>query len=97
MKKNNTKVKDQVKSPKRTFMAYGSKKPLIVLKSFRASNSIGSPCTEAIFYVIKYGINNLLGKETSKTLGMLKIGVYAVSSIAPFPKLKNILVDIPIE
>ncbi|XP_055526919.1 uncharacterized protein K02A2.6-like [Wyeomyia smithii] len=54
---------------------------------------------EATFYVAKTGMQSLLGDETAKKLKVLKIG-YNVASVrqspGPFPKIKGVLVEIPV-
>ncbi|XP_065074757.1 uncharacterized protein LOC135698628 [Ochlerotatus camptorhynchus] len=54
---------------------------------------------DATFYVAENGMQSLLGDETAKRLKVLKIG-YNVGSVqeipAAFPKIKGVLVEIPV-
>ncbi|XP_058827300.1 uncharacterized protein LOC131687244 [Topomyia yanbarensis] len=84
----------------RSFKAYGSKSPLKLAGMFRAKIQAGDNCTEAIFYVALDGTQSLLGDETAKRLKVLKIGfqIADVSEDSPkFPKMKGILIEIPID
>ncbi|XP_071568172.1 uncharacterized protein [Temnothorax nylanderi] len=96
LKKRKIVVSNQEKSPKQVFMAYGSTKPLSVRGSFQADIAIGRKKTQATFYVIQGGTKNLLGKNTTITLGVLHLGT-RVNAIETFPKFKDISVDIPID
>ncbi|KAJ0171376.1 hypothetical protein K1T71_012926 [Dendrolimus kikuchii] len=71
-KKNH--IENQVKNPNKTFMAYGSQYPLMVLGAFDSTIMVNSefPSVKATFYVIKNGTRNLLGKETAIKLGSPK-------------------------
>lgn len=84
----------------RTFKAYGSDDPLNMIGMFTAEIEAGDNKTEAVFYVAENGRQSLLGDETARQLKVLKIG-YNVASIqeqtTPFPKIKGVLVEIPID
>lgn len=99
LKANNIRVKSQVKCSDKKFMAYGSKKPLVVLGSFTSYIKIGSGAglDEATFYVIKNGTRNLLGKDTATKLGVLKLGLAINTIDGAFPKFKGIQINIPID
>lgn len=102
-------VKSSVPSniPTTVLRGYGpNAKPLEIVHIFEASieveamdNKLG---TTAMFYVIKGGQQSLLGKETAKCLGVLKIGlpnpINALTSVEKrsFPKMKNVQVRIPV-
>lgn len=86
--------------PDRSFKAYGSDRPLNITGMFTAEIEAEDQKAEAVFYIAENGKQCLLGDETAKQLKVLKIG-YGVASIhqhAPtFPKIKGVLVEIPID
>lgn len=96
-------VHDQVKSPNKVFLAYGSKQPLVVIGSFKTMTKIQDKTEEATFYVIKDGTKDLLGKVTAIALGVLHIGpkvqsvLHTAEAASPFPKFKNVLIEIPVD
>lgn len=100
LKDCNVKKKKQVKNPNKTFMAYGSQTPLTVLGSFEACIKVGVNSKQAVFYVIKDGERDLLGKETAVLLGILKIGL-GINSVNDkkdeFPKFKDVTLEIAID
>lgn len=98
MKKSNVIVYNQAKSSDRTFLAYGAKDPLKVIGSFDSLIKVGNRSLTTKFYVIENGSRNLLGKETSISLGVLKIG-FDVNSVelTQFPKFKDIQLEITID
>lgn len=81
-------------------------KPLEIVHAFEANieveNTNSKHGMNALFYVIKGGQQSLLGKETAKRLGVLKIGLpnqinsLTVLEKRSFPKMKNVQVKIPI-
>lgn len=98
LKTSKVKVFNQIKNPKKVFMAYASKKPLDILGCFDAEIKINVTTTSATFYVIKNGTKNLLGRKTAKSLGVLRIGTNVnVNYVSTFPKFKNVLINIPID
>ncbi|XP_055635391.1 uncharacterized protein K02A2.6-like [Toxorhynchites rutilus septentrionalis] len=82
----------------RSFKAYGSDKPLKLAGKFTAEIEAGGNIMEAIFYVVEDGKQCLLGDETAKKLNVLKIG-FDIGKIqsTTFPKMKGILIEIPID
>lgn len=83
----------------RSFRAYGSLSPLNIIGMFSAEIEAEDNKVEATFYVAQNGGQSLLGDETAKRLKVLKIG-YNVGSVQPceiFPKIKGVLVEIPID
>ncbi|XP_062563343.1 uncharacterized protein LOC134226528 [Armigeres subalbatus] len=84
----------------RSFKAYGTERPLNMVGMFSAEIEAGGHKVEAVFYIAENGKQCLLGDETAKQLKVLKIG-YGVASIhqhpKPFPKIKGVLVEIPID
>nr|XP_049707012.1 uncharacterized protein K02A2.6-like [Helicoverpa armigera] len=102
LKSCNVQATKQNAKPDKTFMAYGSSVPLTVLGSFQAVIKIGAEQKNSTFYVIQGGTRDLLGKETATDLKVLKLGldINAVSESqnqGPFPKFKNITLDIAID
>lgn len=83
----------------RSFKAYGSSTPLEIMGMFSAEIEADGSKADAVFYVAQNGRQNLLGGETAKKLRVLKIG-YNVGSVEPcamFPKIKGVVVEIPID
>lgn len=99
MKKNNAQIRNQDKNPNKTFVAYGRQTPLVVKGSFKADLDVGKESQESIFYVISGGIRNLLGKITAIQLRVLKVGlqVNQIKKEEIFPKLKDVVIHIPID
>lgn len=93
--------------PNTVLRGYGPEaKPLEIVDVFEAYVEVDATerklGTNAMFYVIKGGQQSLLGKETAKSLGVLKIGlpnqINSLSSVEKrsFPKMKNVQVRIPV-
>ncbi|XP_055633273.1 uncharacterized protein LOC129773656 [Toxorhynchites rutilus septentrionalis] len=84
----------------RKFKAYGSTTPLTMIGKFVAEIEAVDNKVEATFYIAENGMQNLLGDETAKKLKVLKIG-YNVGSLqetsTSFPKIKGVLVEIPVD
>ncbi|XP_063634881.1 uncharacterized protein K02A2.6-like [Cydia splendana] len=93
---------NQTSNPTRSLMPYGSHTPLNVKGSFETTIKANGREEYATVYVIAGGTQDLLGRETATRLGVLKICV-DVNKIdedvksKPFPKLKDVLVEIPID
>lgn len=91
--------------PNTILRGYGREaKPLVVSHVLETTFSIGNEADKrqetTIFYVIDGGSQPLLGKDTAKRLGVLKVGL-SVNNIVPagnrpFPKMKNVQLSIPI-
>ncbi|XP_062558201.1 uncharacterized protein K02A2.6-like [Armigeres subalbatus] len=83
----------------RSLKAYGSSTPLNIIGMFTAVIEAGDSEVEATFYVAQNDKQSLLGDETAKQLKVLKIGynVGSVTSFEKFPKIKGVLVEIPID
>lgn len=110
MKQHNVKSCVPAYVPKTVLRGYGpNAQPLEIMHIFEAIISIDSLDskheTTAVFYVIKGGQQPLLGKETAKCLGVLRIGLpdpgNSINAVMPrekrpFPKMKNVKVRIPI-
>ncbi|XP_049877892.1 uncharacterized protein K02A2.6-like [Pectinophora gossypiella] len=101
MKTKKVTVDKQIPNPDVKFMAYGSNVPLEIKGSFEANIQVGGSTKKATFYVIKNGTRNLLGKLTAMALGILKIGLNLEEinqlDISTFPKLKDVLIELPID
>ncbi|XP_048482951.1 uncharacterized protein LOC125489811 [Plutella xylostella] len=100
LKNNKVNCCKQIKEPNKMLMAYGCVEPLQVKGSFEAVLNVGTRSEKSTIYVIQNGTRNLLGKDTALRLGVLKLGL-GVNQIReeqkPFPKFKDILVEIPID
>lgn len=72
-----------------------------VTLSFESYITVGSETTEARFYVSKYGQENLIGRETSIKLKILKLGTSVQNLVASvtdeFPKIPGVEVSINID
>lgn len=84
------------KGSEKKLRGYGSSKPLSIIGEFCAKIKSTAKEVDATFYVVKEPGAALLGRITSINLGILKIG--DVNSVEEFTgKIKNVLVDIPID
>nr|XP_049699503.1 uncharacterized protein LOC110376634 [Helicoverpa armigera] len=98
IKENVLKTGKEIKNPGKTFVAYGCEVPLKLLTSFTADIRVGTKSQNATFYVIEKGTRNLLGKITAIALGVLKLGLDINQvEMTPFPKFKNVQIQIPID
>lgn len=98
MKTNNAQVTNQNENPGKIFVAYGSATPLKLLGSFKADIKFRNTLLNSTFYVIENGTRDLLGRITANSLGVLQINVDVnLVEIEEFPKLKDIVVTIPID
>lgn len=100
LKRKQIQVYNQQRDVGRTFYGYGNKNPLEALGSFETDIQVpNGKKMRTTFYVIVGGSQCLLGRETSEQLGLLKIcvDVNSISApVKPFPKFKEVLVDISI-
>lgn len=100
LKEADVQAYDLSKKPDRVLRAYASSEPLRVKGMFSAEVEAGDNSTKAKFYVVDGGKQCLLGEETARELQVLKIGfnVAAVDqSPKEFPKMKGVLLEIPID
>ncbi|XP_046975751.1 uncharacterized protein LOC124541886 [Vanessa cardui] len=100
LKNSGVSVKNQIKEPNKILLAYGSQSPLTVKGSFEAEIEANGRKCYSTFYVIGDGTKNLLGKTSALQLGVLRIGIginQVENMITPFPKFKDVLVEIPID
>lgn len=81
----------------KTFKAYGGHE-LTVIGMFEAYISAAGTGTNATFYVIAGKGQFLMGRETAQVLNVLlmRTDVNAISDSGIFPKMKGIMIDIPI-
>lgn len=94
------KVSKQQKGSDKVFKSYGGYR-LTIIGTFDTKIEISGKQTAAEFYVIKETGKVLLGQDTAMLLGILKIDAEVNNIVEPakkaFPKMKNIVVDIPIK
>ncbi|XP_062702329.1 uncharacterized protein LOC134285503 [Aedes albopictus] len=84
----------------RNLTAYASPEPMRISGMFEAEISAGGHKDRAKFYVVDNGQQCLLGDQTAKNLKVLKVG-FDVGAVQeqrnnPFPKFRNVVVEIPI-
>lgn len=83
----------------RNLTAYATNKPMKMAGMFRTTIKAGSKEVKATFYIVDQGQRNLLGDKTAKELEVLKVGFdIASTELSPtsFPKIKGVIVEIPI-
>lgn len=97
--------------PRTTLRGYGlNSKPLTVSNVFESTVTVDGTSNDhklaATFYVVVGGSQSLLGKDTAKQLGVLKIGLptmhSSVNTLVPiekriFPKMRNVQLRIPVD
>lgn len=74
---------------------YGSKRSLPILGNFITNIEIQGKTTIAKFYVVDMDTRALLSRETAIKLDVLKIGLQVNTITKIFPKMKDIMIDIP--
>lgn len=97
LKQHGVIVEDMRKGCQEIIKGYGSKVPLNVLGSFRAKVEIGFKSEMATFFVVQEGQRCIMGDQTAKALGVLKIGIEVNQldrKIVPFGKIKDVQVQI---
>ncbi|XP_058817493.1 uncharacterized protein K02A2.6-like [Topomyia yanbarensis] len=85
----------------RTLTSYAAEKPLQIVGMFSAEVVAGQNRSFAKFYVVKDGQQCLLGDRTARDLKVLKVG-FDVCSVQgdgkqPFPKIRDVVVEIPVD
>ena len=98
--KNKAVIWDVNKNTTDILRPYGTTKPLTV--KMRFVTTISSPNDKEIiasFYVVENGDISIVGKNTAKQLGILKLGINVnmVNKITAFPKIKNVCVKLSID
>lgn len=109
LKTNNNKILNVRATTDKIFKAFASQKPLKVIAIFDAEIIIRgvdrNVQTLASFYVIEKAERSLLGKQTALDLGILSLGLQRLSNTnsvqqqikEPFPKVKDVIVEISID
>ncbi|CAH2102317.1 unnamed protein product [Euphydryas editha] len=100
LKNSGVRIKSQIKDPNKILLAYGSKSPLTVRGSFEAEIEVNGRKDYCTFYVISGGTRDLRGKTSALQLGLLRIGIginQVENLITPFPKFKDVLVEISVD
>lgn len=100
MKDAGVQVTDATTQIDRSLIAYGAEQPLKITGMFRSEIQAANNKVAAKFYVVEGGQRCLLGDQTAKDLQVLKVG-YDIASIdskrrEPFPKIRGVIVEIPI-
>ncbi|XP_055621974.1 uncharacterized protein K02A2.6-like [Toxorhynchites rutilus septentrionalis] len=97
MKRNLVRVKNSIKGSSKVLKGYGSNKSLTIVGSFEAEIIVGKAKTDAEFFVVQGGQRDILGNNTSKQLGVLKVGLH-VNEIdmkkKPFSKISGVQAEI---
>lgn len=91
------KVHSSTKGCTRKLKAYGSENLLNVSGTFVADIEVGHKSVEAEFFVVTGGQQCLLGDETSKQLGILKVGLdvnKVTEEVKPFSKISGVQIKI---
>jgi hypothetical protein len=96
----NPNIPDIVKNVNATFKAYASSEDLNIKGKFDARLSLQNGNSEiATFYVVSDGKQSLLGKISAMNLGVLRVGldICNVNQDSPFPKIKNVKIQLKID
>lgn len=101
LKEAKVNVVDMTIQADRSLVGYASKQPMKITGTFSAQIEAGENKTIAKFYVVEDGQRCLLGDHTAKELNVLKVG-FDINSVqankqTPFPKIRGIVVEIPID
>ncbi|XP_062535563.1 uncharacterized protein K02A2.6-like [Armigeres subalbatus] len=97
LKNAGVKIHSSVKGCARKLKAYGNERLLDVTGTFVADICVGRRSVKAEFFVVNGRQQCLLGDETSKQLGILKVGVdvnQVTKVMKPFSKISGIQVQI---
>ncbi|KAL0901956.1 hypothetical protein ABMA27_007099 [Loxostege sticticalis] len=100
LKQNKVEVSNQRKGTEKHLYSYGCKTPLEVKGTFETTIKVNNHLEHATVFVINSGTRDLLGKETATRLGVLKLGIgvnAVMKTHKPFPKFKDVLIEIPID
>lgn len=96
---NNAKMFNVTYSVHNQFKAYASDSNMKILLKFDAEIKLQNGNSEvSTFYVVENGDRSLLGKISSKQLGVLKVGfnINKIKTIDEFPKIRNVIVKLKI-
>lgn len=99
LKRAHALVRNYTEHVDRVLKAYASKEALKIIAMFTAEIQADPNKADAKFYVVEDGSQSLLGETTASKLRVLKIGfdVATVETSGTFPKMKGILLEIPID
>lgn len=86
---------DSRKGSNKHLRGYGSKSPLSIIGEFTEKLISSTAMADAAFYVVKEGVQALLGRKTSLELGVLKIGDINLIEES-VGKIKDVVADISI-
>lgn len=96
LKENKIEVLKCRKGSNKNLRGYGSQKPLTIIGEFTSKLKSSKKEVEATFYVVREIGCALLGRITSSELGILYVGdVHKIEET--IGKIKNVVVDIPID
>lgn len=101
MKQNGVIVWNMTTVMDKRLKCYGSDEAMEMIGSFTATVKGGGRQAEAQFYVAKKGQQCLLGDDTAKSLHVLKVG-FDIGRVSEeksleFPKMKGVVVEIPVD
>ncbi|CAH2088405.1 unnamed protein product [Euphydryas editha] len=100
LKQKRVNISNYTKGSDKILYPYGSKTPLDVKGTFQTTFETNGQSVRAVVYVVNGGSRDLLGKETAIGLGVLRLGtgVHEITQTCkPFPKFKDVLVEIPVD
>lgn len=101
MKEAKVSVEEMSTDIDRTLLAYASNEPMHIVGMFSTEIEAAANKTRARFYVVDGGQRCLLGDQTAKDLRVLKVGLnigsVEVKQVKPFPKIRDVVVEIPID
>ncbi|KXJ69423.1 hypothetical protein RP20_CCG027114 [Aedes albopictus] len=95
-------IKEFSEQVDRKLIGYATKQPMTMKGMFRAEIQAAENVVNAKFYIVQQGKYNLLGDSTAKELKVLQVGFDVglvnnqTTKPIPFPKIKGVLVEIPI-
>lgn len=89
LKANKVKVTNEELGSQKNYFAYGQEQPIEIVGNFETTMRIGETTVEAKIFVVKHAKHNLLSKDTSEDLGVLKVGLINNTNheLQPFPKV----------
>lgn len=95
-------IKEFSEQVDRKLIGYATKQPMTMKGMFRAEIQAAENVVNAKFYIVQQGKYNLLGDSTAKELKVLQVGFDVglvnnqTTKPIPFPKIKGVIVEIPI-
>ncbi|XP_050359877.1 uncharacterized protein LOC126779783 [Nymphalis io] len=100
LKQKRVNISNYTKRSDKILYPYGSKTPLGVKWTLQTTLETNGQSVRAVIYVVNGGSRDLLGKETAISLGLLRLGteVHEIKQTRkPFPKFKDVFVEIPVD